>query len=378
MKAWQHLPTQTIAQRKFAVHLELILRKNAVLPRRSAYIRARYRKVQRSRRTLQKIAERISGEGPLKDEVAEIIRSVRRSKALQVEVPNAANISADLQRVLSKRPRHVIGNLQRLRLSDARLVTPNRSKPNPRTEVERRKCVRIRMLADIHTLQTKLLQSSRPLNREAHACSHVRESKPKLIQQLRSDRICVRDQQTAIVNRIHIIGQQWIRILRSNVLPAEPRISRLLVIDRLVQANISAIRLRRSRLEVLVVVTIPINIRQRIIVQQRLRRRADAGLRNHSRAERRKVPVALHHLRNQKLLRYRGRAAIALIVRKEERLIVPVIKMRNCYRPAQRTAERIELLRSLARKPIRNRIQGLVLQILKQASVIAVRSAFRR
>src|SRR5882672_4679922 len=50
--------------------------------------------------------------------------------------------------------------------------------------------------------------------------------------------------------------------------------------------------------------------------------------------------------------------------------------MRNAYRTANRSAKGIELLRSLAIEPVRVRIQCIILQIFKHATVVFVSSAF--
>ena len=65
--------------------------------------------------------------------------------------------------------------------------------------------MRSRMLADVHTLQIQLLQRRRTLNRKSHTRRHIRKSKPELIQQLRRDRISMRNQQTPVMNVVHIV-----------------------------------------------------------------------------------------------------------------------------------------------------------------------------
>jgi len=137
----EHLPAQPIAQRQPAVHLILVLSEQAILRRRSAHVWTGYREVQRSWRTLQKITEGIAGESWLKDEAAKIIRSKRRSKALQIEVPHSADIDSSLQGMFTESVGQVIAELRRLRLCDPGLVPPNRSQPGTGAEVECRKCV---------------------------------------------------------------------------------------------------------------------------------------------------------------------------------------------------------------------------------------------
>ncbi len=162
--------------------------------------------------------------GRLKREAAKVIRSKRRREAFQVEVPHPSHIQSALERVLAQRIRHVIAELHRLRLRNTRLVPADRREPRTGAEVERRKRIGRRMLADIHSLQIELLQSARARDRETDARRHIRKAEPELVQQLRRNRVRVRHQQAAVVNAVAIVRQQRIRIGRCNVLSAEPRI----------------------------------------------------------------------------------------------------------------------------------------------------------
>ncbi len=151
----------------------------------------------------------------------------------------------------------------------------------------------------------------------------------------------------------------------------------------MVYPNVGPIGPRRSRSEVLIVeVRLVRHVRQRIVVQQRLRRRADLRLRNDDRrlalrSQIRQITVAVRQRRDEKLLRHRRRAPVPFIVHKEEGLVRSVVQVRNPHRTAQRPAKRIEPLRSLPAEPVRVRIQRIVLQILKQAAMKRVRATLR-
>src|ERR1700730_17116508 len=141
-----------------AVHLKLILRKEAVLGCATTYVRTGNREVQSCRRTFQEISKCISGEGWLKDKTSEIIRGERRREALEVEVSHSANIQPTFQSMFAEGEGHIVAELGRLRLRDARLVSANRCKAGTSAEVERRKCTGRRMLADVHAGKVKLIQ----------------------------------------------------------------------------------------------------------------------------------------------------------------------------------------------------------------------------
>jgi hypothetical protein len=77
---------------------------------------------------------------------------------------------------------HVIAELCRLRLPDTGPAPPNRSQPGTGTEVECRKRVRRRMLANVHSSQVELAQSIRPLNWKIYARCDVCEGVTDLVQ----------------------------------------------------------------------------------------------------------------------------------------------------------------------------------------------------
>ena len=157
-KPGKNLPAQAVAKRQPAVELKLILREEAELRRRSAHIRAGDREVQRSRRAFKKVTKGIACEVGLEDEVAEIIRSKLRGEAFQIEVPHTADIDAALQRMLAESVGQVVAELGGLRLRDAGFVPADGRKSGARAEVEGRKRMRGRMLADVHASKVKLRQ----------------------------------------------------------------------------------------------------------------------------------------------------------------------------------------------------------------------------
>src|SRR5438067_8204955 len=105
--------------------------------------------------------------------------------------PHSADIDSALQGMFTESVDHVIAELCRLRLRDSRLVPPNRSQPGTGAEVECRKRVGQRVLANLHSRQVKLTQRVRSLNREIDARCDIREAIPKLVQQPWGNRISV-------------------------------------------------------------------------------------------------------------------------------------------------------------------------------------------
>src|ERR1700759_4384625 len=137
MESRQNLPAQTVAQRQAARDLIGILREDGVLPGRARYVRARNRKEERCRRADQKISKgvRLHWRGPtevrLKGELTEV---VRRQERLDIRIAQPPRIKARLERVLAHAVAHVVGELERLRLRDARFVAADWCEPGARAE----------------------------------------------------------------------------------------------------------------------------------------------------------------------------------------------------------------------------------------------------
>jgi hypothetical protein len=66
--------------------------------------------------------------------------------------------------MLAKSECYIVAELGRLQLCDASLVSSNRCKAGPCTEVEGRKCIGRRMLADVYAGQIELIQGCRSLD----------------------------------------------------------------------------------------------------------------------------------------------------------------------------------------------------------------------
>src|SRR5271156_213035 len=132
----------------------------------------------------------------------------------------------------------------------------------------------------------------------------------------------MREQKTAIVNRIHVVGQKWVGYVRADILPAEARIGGLFRGDCLVDANIRTVGASRGGLKVFVVIPRLANhIRQRDVLQQGRRGRADVGNRSSQRrVQPAEVAIPLGLCGYLKLLRNRGRTAVGLVVGQEKSL----------------------------------------------------------
>src|ERR1700747_927031 len=94
-----------------------------------------------------------------------------------------------------------------------------------------------------------------------------------------------------------------------------------------------------------------------------------------SRRELTQISRSFERSRHRILLRLGGPSPIALGVKEKERLVVAVIKMRNCYRPSNTAAEGIEALWSLVCEVEHVSIECVVLQILEETSMKVVRSS---
>ena len=206
--------------------------------------------------------------GRLKSEGAKVIRSKRRRKALQVEVPHPPHIDPALQRMFAKRKRHIVAELHRLRLRDARLVPPNRRKARPRAEVERRKRMRRRMLADVHARADPT--AAKPLAPSI--------AKPTLVVTFVKPN---RNSFSSLGVIAYVCDTSRLRLWMLSTSFGRNAFAKFDVMffrlnrayadcfarDRLVDAHIGPIRPRRSRRKILIVIVrLPANIRQRIVV----------------------------------------------------------------------------------------------------------------
>src|ERR1700722_16284344 len=175
------------------------------------------------------------------------------------------------------------------------------------------------MLADIDTREIQLTERSGTLNREVDAGRNVSEAVAKLIQQLWSDRVGVRDQQASIVNGIRIIRQKEIREVRGDVLAGKAGVNRLLGRDRLIDSDVRTVGARRSGLKVLIVDGLRLvegvcHIRQWIIGEQRLCCLANLGRWNRRTTYIGEVVAPVCGGWNYILLEHRSDAPVALVV----------------------------------------------------------------
>src|ERR1700678_2563619 len=148
----------------------------------------------------------------------------------------------------------VVAELGGLRLRDARFVPAYGRQAGTGTEVEGRKGMCRRVLTDIHPSKVKLCQRGRSLNRKVDAGGDVGKAIAKLVQESGGDGVSVGDEQAPVMNGIAIVRKKGICIVLGDVLPAEAGIGGLLGVDGLVEAQIGAVRARRGRLEILVVI----------------------------------------------------------------------------------------------------------------------------
>src|SRR5208282_567785 len=116
------------------------------------------------------------------------------------------------------------------------------------------------MGADVDTLQAQTGNRSASLNREGIVLREVSKSEPQFIEQVGTNRIVVRDQETAILVVGLYVRQELVRqqpapaFTGEQILPAIARIDRLLQCDVLIDAEIPGIRTRRNRHQSLVVI----------------------------------------------------------------------------------------------------------------------------
>src|SRR5271156_1458763 len=137
------------------------------------------------------------------------------------------DIDAALERMLAAREGQIVRELGGLRLSDAGLVTANRGEPGAGVEVERGECVRERMLANVHALEPKLLQCTCAFDGEVDAGGHIGEAITEFVQHVPANGVGVRNQKTAVVDAVNIVGQKRICNIGGNVLAAKAPINRL-------------------------------------------------------------------------------------------------------------------------------------------------------
>src|SRR5262249_40905871 len=154
--------------------------KHTILPRGATYVRARHGEEQGCWSTFKKVSKRIPGKGGLKSELSEV---VRRKKELDVKVANPARINSSLERRFPDCVSHIVRKLQCLRLCNASLVATDRSESGTRAEIKRRKRMRGRVLADVHSGQVKLIQCIGAFDREADTGDRIRKTEAKLVHQ---------------------------------------------------------------------------------------------------------------------------------------------------------------------------------------------------
>ena len=111
------------------------MREGAVLPRRSADIRAGDGEEDICGRTFQEIAKGISRESGLKGELTKIVRWQER---FDIEVANAPDVDARLERMSSDGIGEIVGELQGLGLSYTCLIPADGSKACSGAEDESR------------------------------------------------------------------------------------------------------------------------------------------------------------------------------------------------------------------------------------------------
>ena len=245
---------------------------------RPAHVGTGDSEVQRSGRAFEKVTEGVAREGRLEDEVTEIIGSELRGETFQIEVPHSADIKAGLHRMLAASVGEVVAELGCLRLRNTSFVPAYGRQSGAGAEVEGRKGMCCGMLTNVHASKVKLRQRGRSLNRKVNGGGDVGKTIAKFVQERGSDGVGMRDQQAPVMDRIAIVGKKGICIVLGDVLPAEAGIGRLLGADRLVEAQIGAIRAAGVGWKVLVVITRLANhIGQRNIGQQASSGRADAG-----------------------------------------------------------------------------------------------------
>src|SRR5271156_90824 len=130
------------------------------------------------------------------------------------------DIDAALERMLAAREGQIVRELGGLRLSNAGLVTANRGEPGAGVEIESGECVREWMLADVHVLEPKLLQRTCAFDGEVDAGCDIGEAITEFVQHVLANGVGVRNQQTAVVNAVDVVGQKRICNIGGNVLAA--------------------------------------------------------------------------------------------------------------------------------------------------------------
>ena len=129
---------------------------------------------------------------------------------------------------LPVRPGEIVGELSRLRLCHSGLVAADGSEAGARAEIESREGVRGGMLADVYSGEIELRERVRAFDGETDAGDDVGESEAKFVQQAWREHPRMRDEQTAIMYAVGIVGQERVGIVFGDVLAAEARVDRLL------------------------------------------------------------------------------------------------------------------------------------------------------
>src|ERR1700685_2333366 len=113
--------------------------------------------------------------------------------------------------MLAARKGEIVRELSGLGLGNSGLVAANSSEAGAGAEIEGGKCMRERMLADVHAFETQLLECVRALDGEIDAGGDIGEAVTKLVQQPRADGVGVGNEQAAVVNAVDIIRQERVR-----------------------------------------------------------------------------------------------------------------------------------------------------------------------
>src|ERR1700693_2635498 len=97
----------------------------------------------------------------------------------------------------------IVRELSGLGLSNTCLVAANGGEARTGTEIEGGKCVRKRMLADVHTFKTELLERACAFNGKIDAGGDIGKAITELVQKTLAGGGSVGDQQAAVVNAVN-------------------------------------------------------------------------------------------------------------------------------------------------------------------------------
>src|SRR5579871_2327175 len=230
-----------------AVDLIFILAVEAVLPSGAGDVGAGDREKESGGETFEKIAEGVAGEIGLEGELAEIVGG---QESFDVGVADAADVHAGFESMFAAAIAEVVGELGGFGLSDTGFVSADGSEAGAGGEVEGGKGGGVWMLADVDAGEAELLKRGGALNGKADAGDDVGEAEAEFVYDVIGDGVGVRNEKTAIVDAVGIIGEQRIGVIGGDVLAAETGVGRLFGRDGLVDADVGSVGVGGSGLEI--------------------------------------------------------------------------------------------------------------------------------